>query len=106
MPAVAALYRYPLKGFTPESRTALTRYLGTLDENPLQGHPERLPLKLVGDATTPRHQDTSAGQVTLHGRGSLAAAGAALGHPQLNELRFCSNIAIAVGDAVTLLDAA
>jgi uncharacterized protein YcbX len=177
MPAVAALYRYPLKGFTPESRTALavradgrvagdrvlnfrfadapvaddawcrkthgvvlvntpglarlavrfdddaqrlriafgdtvladegldaggrgrlvaalTRYLGTLDENPLQGHPERLPLKLAGDATTPRYQDTPAGQVTLHGRASLAAAGAALGDTQLDELRFRSNIAI------------
>jgi len=32
--------------------------------------------------------------VTLHGRGSLAAAGAALGDPQLDELRFRSNIAI------------
>ena len=177
MPAVAALYRYPLKGFTPESRTAigvrpdgrvagdrvlnfrfadapaadgewcrkqhgvvllntpglarlavrfderaqqlrmalgdtvladegldaggrerlvaaLTCYVGSLEENPLQGHPERLPLKLVGDGTTPRYQDKTAGQVTLHGRASLASAGAALGDANLSELRFRSNIAI------------
>jgi uncharacterized protein YcbX len=177
MPSVAALYRYPLKGFTPEPRTtiaarpdgriagdrvlnfrfadapvadgewcrkshgmvlantpglarlavrfdertqrlrialgetvladegldaggreqlvaALMRYVDTLEENPLKGHPERLPLKLVGDGTTPRYQDKAAGQVTLHGRESLASAGAALGDTKLSELRFRSNIAI------------
>jgi len=177
MPAVAALYRYPLKGFTPEPRATiavrpdgrvvgdrvlnfrfadapaaddewcrkshgvvlvntpglarlsvrfddrtqrlrislgdtvlvdegldaggrerlvavLTRYVDTLDENPLKGHPERLPLKLVGDGTTPRYQDKSAGQVTLHSRESLVSAGAALGDTKLSELRFRSNIAI------------
>ena len=73
---------------------ALTRYVGTLAENPLQGHPERLPLKLVGDGTIPRYQDKAAGHVTLHGRGSLASAGAALGDAGLSELRFRSNIAI------------
>jgi MOSC domain-containing protein len=177
MPTVAALYRYPLKGFTPEPRAtiaagpdgrivgdrvlnfrfadapaaddewcrkshgvvlvntpglarlavrfdertqrlrlalgdtvladegldaagrerlvaALTRYVDTLEENPLKGHPERLPLKLVGDGTTPRYQDNSAGYVTLHSRESLASAGAALGDTKLSELRFRSNIAI------------
>jgi hypothetical protein len=33
-----------------------------LEENPMKGHPERLPLKLVGDGTTPRFQDKIAGQ--------------------------------------------
>lgn len=73
---------------------AITDYVMTLDENPLRNHPERLPLKLVGDGATPRYQDNAAGQVTLHSRESLAAAAAALGDPALSELRFRSNIAI------------
>jgi len=73
---------------------ALTDYVLSLDENPLKGHPERLPLKLVGDGTTPRYQDNAAGQVTLHSRATLASAGVALGDPNLNELRFRHNIAI------------
>lgn len=73
---------------------ALTEYVLALDENPLQGHPERLPLKLVGDGATPRYQDNVAGQVTLHSRESVASAGAALGDPALDELRFRHNIVI------------
>ena len=73
---------------------ALTEHVLTLDENPLKGHPERLPLKLVGDGVTPRYQDNEAGQVTLHARETLASAAAALGDPHLSELRFRSNIAI------------
>ena len=73
---------------------ALTQYLMSLTENPLAGHPERLPLKLVGDGVTPRYQDNSAGQVTLHSRASLASAGAALGDAALSEARFRHNIAI------------
>jgi len=73
---------------------AITDYVLSLDENPLKGQPERLPLRLVGDGTTPRYQDNAAGQVTLHSRESLAAVGAALGDPNLDELRFRHNIAI------------
>ena len=73
---------------------ALTDYVLSLDENPLKDHPERLPLKLVGDGTTPRYQDSADGQVTLHSRGSLASAAAALGDSGLSEMRFRSNIAI------------
>lgn len=73
---------------------ALTQYVAGLDENPLKGHPERLPLKLVGDGVTPRYQDNEAGQVTLHARETLGAAAAALGDPGLSELRFRSNIAV------------
>ena len=72
----------------------LTEYVRGLAENPLKGHPERLPLKLVGDGVTPRYQDNVDGQVTLHSRATLASAAAALGDPGLNELRFRSNIAI------------
>jgi len=73
---------------------ALTGYVLSLDENPLKGHPERLPLKLVGDGVAPRYQDNSAGQVTLHSRESLASAGEALGDTNLSELRFRHNIVI------------
>lgn len=73
---------------------ALTQYVQSLDENPLNDHPERLPLKLVGDGVAPRYQDNEAGQVTLHSRESLASAGAALGDVRLDESRFRHNIVI------------
>jgi uncharacterized protein YcbX len=78
---------------------ALTSYLLSLEDNPLQGQPGRLPLKLVGDGTTPHYQDNEAGQVTLHSRGSIASAGAALGDANLDELRFRHNIVIDGVDA-------
>ncbi len=65
-----------------------------LDENPLAGHPERLPLRLVGDGTTPRYQDNEWGQITLHSRASLAAVAAAVNDPDFDELRFRSNIVV------------
>jgi len=73
---------------------AVTGYVLSLDENPLKGHPERLPLKLVGDGVVPRYQDNEAGQVTLHSRESLAAAALALGDPGLDELRFRHNVVV------------
>lgn len=73
---------------------ALTDYVASLDDNPLKEHPERLPLKLVGDGATPRYQDSRDGQVTLHSRATLAAAAEALNDPALSEMRFRSNIAI------------
>ena len=73
---------------------ALTGYVLSLEDNPLQGQPLRLPLKLVGDGTTPHYQDNEAGQVTLHSRESLTSAGVALGDANLNELRFRHNIVI------------
>jgi uncharacterized protein len=177
MPHVAALYRYPVKGFTPESRDSLTilpsgqvegdRVLGVrfadspapddawaakremlvlmntpglaqlelqfdsdrqrirmshdgivlldaaldeagrnliggvleqfakgLGEQPLRDHPERLPLRVVGDGRTPRYHDNQEGQITLHGRASVQALGAVLGDSALSERRFRSNIAV------------
>lgn len=73
---------------------ALTDYVLGLDENPLKGHPARLPLKLVGDGVTPRYQDNEAGQVTLHSRETLASAATALGDPGLSDHRFRHNIVI------------
>jgi MOSC domain-containing protein len=72
----------------------VAEYVLTLDENPLAGHPERLPLRVIGDGITPRYHDAEAGQVTLHGRGSLQALTAALAHAESSELRFRSNIAL------------
>lgn len=73
---------------------AIEAYVLKLDENPLSRHPERLPLRVVGDGVTPRYQDNEAGQVTLHGRESLAVVAAAIGDPSLREHRFRSNIAV------------
>jgi uncharacterized protein YcbX len=73
---------------------AIERYVLGLAENPLAGHPERLPLRVVGDGVTPRYQDDAADFVTLHGRESLAALAGAAGVPDLSEVRFRSNIAI------------
>lgn len=73
---------------------AVEDYVLKLDENPLSRHPERLPLRVVGDAVTPRYHDDEAGLVTLHGRESLAAVAAASADPALSERRFRSNIAV------------
>lgn len=73
---------------------AIQEYVLALDENPLAGHTERLPLKLIGDGVTPRYHDNPAGEVTLHSRDSLSAVADAAGDPGMSELRFRSNIAI------------
>ena len=73
---------------------AITGYVLSLEDNPLTGQPLRLPLKLVGDGTTPLYQDNEAGQVTLHSRESLTSAGVALGDAHLDGLRFRHNIVI------------
>lgn len=78
---------------------ALADYVLTLAENPLTGHPQRLPLKLIGDGVTPRYQDNAGGQATLHSRASLAAVAGAAGKPHLEEARFRSNIVIDGVDA-------
>ncbi len=73
---------------------AIENYVLQLDENPLSSHPERLPLRVVGDGITSRYQDNEAGQITLHSRESLTAVASAIGDEDLSELRFRSNIAI------------
>lgn len=73
---------------------AVAEYVSSLQESPLVGHPERLPLRLVGDGVTPQFQDSREGRVTLHGRGSLASLGDALGDGDLNERRFRTNISV------------
>jgi uncharacterized protein len=73
---------------------AVQEYVLSLPENPLTGHPKRMPLELIGDGVTPRYHDSETGQITLHGRASLDAVANALETPDLSELRFRSNIAI------------
>jgi uncharacterized protein YcbX len=81
----------------PEGRrrisAALADYVLKLDENPLTSHPERLPLRVIGNGHTPRYHDDASGRVTLHGRESLRALENALGR-DVSELRFRSNIAV------------
>jgi len=73
---------------------AVQEYVLSLADNPLAAHPERLPIRLIGDGETPRHQDNEAGETTLHSRESLAAVAAAAGSGTMDELRFRSNVAI------------
>jgi uncharacterized protein len=81
----------------PEGRrrigAVLADYVLKLDENPLTDHPERLPLRVIGDGRSPRYHDEATGWVTLHGRGSLQALQAAVGN-EVSEMRFRSNIAV------------
>jgi uncharacterized protein YcbX len=81
----------------PEGRqriaAILADYVLRLDENPLTGRPERLPLRVIGDGRTPRYHDEEAGRITLHGRESLRVLQAALG-TEVSELRFRSNLAV------------
>ena len=78
---------------------AVERYVLSLPDNPLSDHPERLPLELIGDGVTPRYQDNAQGQITIHSRESLAAVAGALEQPELDEIRFRSNIVIEGGTA-------
>jgi uncharacterized protein len=73
---------------------AVEAFVLTLPENPLDGHPERLPLELIGDGVTPRYQDSERGEITLHSRETIAAVGHALDDLDLSEVRFRSNVAI------------
>jgi uncharacterized protein YcbX len=78
---------------------AIETFVLSLPENPLAAHPERLPLRLIGDGVTPRFQDSQHGQITLHGRESLASVAQALRQSALDELRFRSNISLEGLDA-------
>jgi uncharacterized protein len=73
---------------------AVANFVKDLPESGLKGHPERLPLRLVGDGLTSRYRDRPDGYVTIHGRASVQALGRALDDPNLSELRFRSNVAV------------
>lgn len=73
---------------------AVENYVLKLDENPLSFQNKRIPLRVVGDGTIARYQDSEAGKITLHSRESLMAVATAVGDANLNEHRFRSNIVI------------
>src|SRR5262245_42524928 len=73
---------------------AVANFAQNLPESGLKDHPERLPLRLVGDGRTPRYQDRPDGYVTIHGQASGRALGEALDDPNLSELRFRSNVSV------------
>jgi hypothetical protein len=81
----------------PEGRrriaAVLADYVLKLGENPLTDHPERLPLRVIGDGHSPRYHDEEPGRITMHGRGSLQSLEAVLGK-EVSELRFRSNVAV------------
>jgi len=75
--------------------STIERYVGGLEENPISSRTDRLPLRVVGDGSTPRYQDREPGYTTMHGRRSLAALAAAVAEaPEITEHRFRSNIAV------------
>lgn len=74
---------------------AVQQYVMAAGDNPLADRPERLPLRLVGDGSTPRFQDNAAGHVTLHARESIAALARHISATAIDETRFRSNIVIA-----------
>jgi uncharacterized protein YcbX len=75
--------------------SVIERYLLDRGDSAVASHPERLPLRVVGDGVTSRYQDREPGYATLHGRGSLAALAEATGEaPDVAERRFRSNIAV------------
>ena len=75
--------------------SAMEQYVLGVAENPLSAHPERIPLRVIGDGVTARYQDREPGYVTLHGRGSVDALAAAVGQAsELTEKRVRSNVAI------------
>ena len=85
-------------GLDPAGRTriaeAIEYFVLSLPENPLAGHPERRPLRLIGDGVTPRYQDSEHGRITLHSTESVASLAQALRQSALDEVRFRSNITI------------
>jgi hypothetical protein len=72
---------------------AVTEYVLGLDESPLRGHPERAPLRLVGDGAAPAFHDRGARHVTLMGRASVHALAEAVGS-EVDERRFRMNVVL------------
>jgi uncharacterized protein YcbX len=75
--------------------STIAQYVVGLEQNPISSHMDRLPLRVVGDGITSRHQDREPGYTTLHGRGSLAALASVVAEAsELTEKRFRSNVAV------------
>lgn len=72
---------------------AVTQYVAALDESPLQGHPERPPLQLIGDLTRPTFTDHGPRHISILGRASVEAVRDALGAP-VDVARFRANVVV------------
>ncbi|MBK0421177.1 MOSC domain-containing protein [Leucobacter sp. CSA2] len=72
---------------------AVTAFLRGSEDGDQLARPGRLPLTLLGEVAQSEFQDSARGYVSMHGRGSLAALGEALGR-EISDHRFRSNIAV------------
>jgi hypothetical protein len=70
---------------------AMTNYVLTLDESPLRDHPERAPLRLIGDLARPVITDRAPTHISVIGRASIEALAGALG-AEVDERRFRANV--------------
>ena len=72
---------------------AVSKFVSSLEINPLVGHPERLPLNLIGDGRQALFHDSEIGGVTLYSSESLAALQASVG-TDIDGRRFRTNVVI------------
>lgn len=77
---------------------AIGEYVTALDENPLVGHPERVPLNFIGDGRRGVFHDSEIGGVTLFSTESLQAFESHTGN-QVDGRRFRSNVVVEGVDA-------
>ena len=77
---------------------AVGEYVSSLEINPLIGHPERVPLKLIGDGQHGLFHDTAAGGITVHSVESLKALEDQAGS-EIDGRRFRTNVVIDGADA-------
>ena len=77
---------------------AIGEYVTALDENPLVGHPERVPLNFIGDGRRGLFHDSEIGGVTLFSTESLQAFESHTGN-QVAGRRFRSNVVVEGIDA-------
>ena len=72
----------------------LADFVLTLDINPLESHPERNPIVLVGDGVQSLFHDSDQGLVTMYSAESLAALGETLGDEAVDGRRFRANVVV------------
>lgn len=77
---------------------ALGEFVTSLDINPLVGHPERVPLNLIGDGKQGLFHDSVEGGVTIYGVESLNAFSKHVG-TEIDGRRFRANVVIEGGEA-------
>ena len=77
---------------------AIGEFVTSLEINPLVGHPERVPLNLIGDGRQGLFHDSQEGGVTLHSRESLKAFQDHLGS-NIDGRRFRTNVVVEGAEA-------